>query len=49
MKEKETCDVCKKEEKIVFDCAFCNEGLMCRECGKDHRTWCQVIDEWIFY
>lgn len=46
--DKEICGSCGEEEIIKFECGFCSEGRMCQECGQDHRTWCQVNDEWEF-
>ena len=45
---KETCGDCHKEKIIKFECGFCSEGRMCKECGEGHRNWCGTRDEWKF-
>ena len=47
-KRTEVCGACKEEQTIAFECRFCSESRMCRECGEEHRNWCQVKDEWNF-
>ena len=46
--KKEICGSCKEEKVIEFECSFCSEGRMCRECGQEHRTWCQTREDWTF-
>ena len=45
-KIKETCGSCKNEKEIKFECGFCEEGRMCKDCGQEHRSWCQARDDW---
>ena len=35
-----------EEKTIRFECGFCQEGRMCKECGEEHRSWCNVRDDW---
>ncbi len=46
--EKEKCGACHKEKQIKFCCNFCEEGRMCKECGEEHRSWCETRDDWEF-
>ncbi len=46
---KEKCGSCKEEKEIKFECTFCEEGRMCKECGQEHRGWCQTRDDWIYF
>ena len=43
---KEICGSCKEEKYIKFECGFCSEGRMCKECGEEHRSWCQTRNDW---
>ena len=31
---KETCGSCGEKKEIKFECGFCIEGRMCKECGE---------------
>ena len=44
----ETCGSCNEEKIIKFECGFCIESRMCRDCGYEHRVWCEARDDWDF-
>ena len=43
------CSNCGEEKVIRMKCHFCDNGEnLCKDCAEEHKSWCEVKDDWEF-